>query len=70
MASETAIRTSAPTTPLLLDAEPTLRPIPATPRSDLEATMPPVTIRRICADARDIPLPDSSVDLVVTSPPY
>ena len=28
------------------------------------------TITRIVADARAIPLPDSSVDLVVTSPPY
>ena len=30
----------------------------------------PATIRRIVGDARSIPLPNASVDLVVTSPPY
>ena len=28
------------------------------------------SVRRIAADARSVPLPDESVDLVVTSPPY
>ena len=44
----------------------------------VDTALPPIlngaiespTIRRIVADAREIPLPDSSVDLVVTSPPY
>jgi len=36
--------------------------------NELPAGLPPVELYR--GDARDLPLPDSSVDLVITSPPY
>jgi hypothetical protein len=36
--------------------------------NELPAELPPVELHR--GDARDLPLPDLSVDLVITSPPY
>ena len=41
----------------------------SSPWSCGRAVQPP-TLRRMAADARAVPLPDRSVDLVVTSPPY
>lgn len=44
--------------------------VDTTPFSFLNGKIENPTIRRIIADAREIPLADSSVDLIVTSPPY
>ena len=42
----------------------------STDLDDWEADLPSPKQQVIIGDARDIDLPDSSVDLVVTSPPY
>lgn len=49
---------------------PKLGAVKVGPLSDWEAEMPPASHQIIVGDARDTGLPDNSVDLVVTSPPY